>query len=126
MHGRICIVDDNIDITISFKSGLETYGYKVQTYNDPVLALSNFSSESYELLLIDIRMPIMNGFELYEKIREKDAAVRICFITAFIAYYYAILEEYPNIDCKCFIEKPIEISRLAKIIEKELNIYHGW
>jgi CheY-like chemotaxis protein len=67
-------------------------------------------------------MPKMNGFELCNKIRQKNTVTRICFITAFHAYYEALLEEYPNIDCKCFIAKPIEIINLVKIIEAETRL----
>jgi DNA-binding response OmpR family regulator len=67
-------------------------------------------------------MPKMNGFELCNKIREKNTVTSICFITAFHAYYEALLEEYPNIDCKCFIAKPIEIINLVKIIDAEIRL----
>jgi DNA-binding response OmpR family regulator len=114
-------VDDNEDITITFRKGLEEYGYEVDTYNDPLVALSAIQPEYYDLLLIDIRMPQMNGFELGRKIRMKNQSVKICFITAFQAYYEALLEEYPKIDHRCFISKPIEINNLAKIIESEIR-----
>jgi DNA-binding response OmpR family regulator len=121
LNGRICIIDDSEDITITFRKGLEEYGYKVDTYNDPLVALSAVQPESYDLFLIDIRMPKMNGFELGRKIRMKDQSVKICFITAFQAYYESLLEEYPNIDHRCFISKPIEINSLANTIKSEIR-----
>jgi PleD family two-component response regulator len=80
--GRILIVDDDPDITLSFSIGLEDGGFEVFTYNDPQDALANFKPISYDLLLVDINMPKMNGFELYTKILEVDLNVKICFITA--------------------------------------------
>lgn len=66
MKNRILAVDDEPDITHVLKIGLEAKGFIVETYNDPLQALSNFKSESYDLLLLDIRMPGLNGFELYK------------------------------------------------------------
>ncbi len=76
-------MDDESDITSSFKAGLEQYGFIVSTYNDPVLALSEFKAGLYDLLIADIRMPGMSGLELYEKIKQIDQRIDICFITAF-------------------------------------------
>ena len=64
---RILIVDDEDDINLLFKMVLEDDGYKVDTFNDPLVALQNFSAGSYDLLLLDMLMPNMNGFELYSK-----------------------------------------------------------
>jgi|SRR5215204_7599410 len=83
------------------------------------IALSNFKPFFYDLLLIDIRMPNMTGFEFGLKIREVDANVKICFITAFDIYYESLLEEYPNMDFSCFIKKPSQA--LIERIEKELS-----
>jgi CheY-like chemotaxis protein len=80
--GRILIVDDDPDITLSFSIGLEDGGFKIYSYNDPSDALLNFKPGFYDLLLIDINMPKMNGFELCTKILEIDLNVKICFITA--------------------------------------------
>ena len=118
---RILIVDDDQDIILSFKVTLEDYGFKVDTRNDALLALSQFKPRFYDLLLIDIRMPNMSGFELSEKIREADPDVKICFITAFDIYYESLLEEYPNMDFNCFIKKPISTQALLERIELELS-----
>lgn len=78
----ILVIDDELDITLTFKSALKHNGFKVDAYNDPVLALSYFKPNSYDLLLIDINMPHMNGFELCEQLLKIDANPKICFMSA--------------------------------------------
>ena len=118
---RILIVDDEPGTTLPFKLGLENYGFHVDTYNDPKLALHHFHSGSYDLALIDVRMEGMNGFELVQEMKRIDKNLKVCFITSFKAYYDSLIEEYPNMDHKCFIQKPISIEDLLKHIEKELS-----
>jgi DNA-binding response OmpR family regulator len=81
---RILIVDDDPSITTSFGLALEDSGLfeKVDMCNDPALALSNFRPDKYDIALLDVEMPDLNGYELYNKIREIDNKVRVCFITA--------------------------------------------
>src|ERR687886_3100045 len=79
---RILIVDDECDINLLFKMVLEDNGFKVDTFNDPLVALQNFRASSYDLLLLDMLMPKMNGFELYQKMRMIDDKVKVCFLTA--------------------------------------------
>jgi DNA-binding response OmpR family regulator len=95
---RILIVDDESDITSSFKFGLEQHGFNVSTYNDPVLALSEFEVGLYDLLIADIRMPGMSGLELYEKINQIDPRIEVCFITAFDEYYGQLGKAFPKLD----------------------------
>jgi two-component SAPR family response regulator len=73
------------------------------------------------LLIIDIRMPDMTGFEFYQKINKIDNKAKVCFITAFEVYYRALLEKFGDLERKCFIQKPISIDDLVKRIQKELN-----
>ena len=117
----ILIVDDELDITLAFKKGLESNGFLVDIYNDPVIALSNFKSGFYDLLLLDVRMPKMNGFELYQEIEKIDKKAKVCFITAFEVYYQALKEIFPTLEVGCFIRKPIEIEDLVKKINSEIN-----
>jgi DNA-binding NtrC family response regulator len=120
-NGSILIVDDELDITLAFKKGLERNGFLVDIYNDPILALSNFKSGFYDLLLVDVRMPKMNGFELYQEIEKIDKKAKVCFITAFEVYYHALKEIFPTLEVGCFIRKPIEIDDLVKKINSELH-----
>jgi DNA-binding response OmpR family regulator len=119
---RILIVDDDAGITLAFKKGLEADGFKVDTFNDPLEALSNFKGSMYDLLLLDVRMPKMNGFELYKELEKIDSHVKVCFITAFEVYYEALREVFPSLEVECFIRKPIEIASLIKMIKSELNV----
>jgi DNA-binding response OmpR family regulator len=118
---RILVVDNDRDIALFFKLALDDAGFEVEEYYDPVKVLLNFKFGYYDLLLIDIRMPKMNGFELYKKLREKDTKFKICFITSFEIYYKSILEEHPSIkkEVKCFIKKPITQKDLVNRIKKE-------
>jgi two-component system, OmpR family, response regulator ChvI len=114
---RILLVDDEADITFSFSIGLEDSGFKVDTFNNALSALSAFRSGSYKLALLDIKMPEMNGIDLCKEIRKIDSIVRICFLTAFDSRY----EEFRRYS-DCFIRKPITIDDLVKKVKKELMI----
>jgi DNA-binding response OmpR family regulator len=117
---RILIVDDEPGITLAFKKGLENEGFEVDTFNDPTAALANFKANSYSLLLLDVKMPRMNGFELYREIEKIDNQVKVCFITAFEVYYEALKEIFPDLEAGCFIRKPVEITELVKRIKAEI------
>ena len=111
---RILVVDDDTDVISTFKMILEMNGFEVDAYTSPTLALSNFKPNSYGLLLLDIRMPIMNGFELYRKMKSIDSRVEVCFITAFEDYRDEFKESFPMLDeAKYFIRKPKAIQDLV-------------
>lgn len=113
---KILIVDDEPDITLTLGKGLEQGGYEVHVFNDPLVALSNFKPDTYDLLLLDIKMPNMTGFELYRKLKEIDSNVKVCFITAFETYYEKFRQEFfPLEEIKGFIRKPIQIQDLIRI-----------
>jgi len=111
---RILLVDDEIDVISLFKMVLEMNGFEVDAYTDPVAALSDFKANSYGLALLDIRMPNVNGFELYKKIREVDNNIKACFITAYEDYRQEFKGSFPELDeIKCFIGKPKAIEDLV-------------
>ena len=118
---KILLVDDERDITIAFRVSLESNGFIVDTFNDPEEALSNFKAELYDLLLIDIKMPKMNGFELYQEIAKVDNRAKVCFITAFEVYYKSLRELFPSTNVDCFIKKPITTDELVQRIRTELD-----
>jgi DNA-binding NtrC family response regulator len=112
---RILIVDDEPDIISVFKMVLEMNDFEVDAYNDPLSALSNFKQNAYGLVILDIRMPHINGFELYKKIRAVDDKVNVCFMTAFEDYRQEFKKSFPMLDeIKCFIRKPNAVEDLVK------------
>ena len=120
---RIFLVDDNYDHTVTFKVGLELAGFEVDAYNDSAIALSKFKPDYYDLMLIDIKMPKMDGFELYEKISKIDNKVRVWFITAYERYDKPLKEVPPKSREMILkvVEKPIEIDILVKQIKSVLD-----
>jgi DNA-binding response OmpR family regulator len=125
---RVLIVDDDPDITLTFKKGLEAENekssnlfFEVSTYNDPINALSEFKPNLYDLLLVDINMPKMDGLEFSAKILEQDINVRVCFITATEINTRALREQYSSLSIGCFIKKPVTIENLVERVKAELN-----
>jgi len=118
---KILIVDDEPDITLSFKMILENNDFKVDSYNDPLEALNSFEPSSYDLLLLDIRMPKMDGFQLYDELRKKDQAVKVIFITAFDVNYEALRKMYPHLRIESFVRKPVDSEHLIGAVRTELG-----
>jgi two-component system catabolic regulation response regulator CreB/two-component system response regulator ChvI len=123
---QIMVVDDESDLTLYYRTSLEYYGFIVDTFNEPTKALSNFKSDYYDLVILDIKMPDMNGFELYTKLKEKDPKVKACFLTASELYYEEFRDkEYDSLDKELFIRKPIEndelIEKIKRLIPKQCN-----
>jgi DNA-binding response OmpR family regulator len=101
---------------------LEYHGFKVDSFNDPQEALSKFKPGSYDLIILDIKMPKMDGFELYHEIKKKDNNAKVCFLTASELYYEEFRkEEYCALDRNLFIQKPIDNEDLVKEINKMLK-----
>jgi DNA-binding response OmpR family regulator len=119
---RILLVDDEQDITFALSTGLEDKGFAVDAVNDPQEALSNFKAGLYDLLLIDVKMPKMNGFELYREIEKIDNKAKVCFITAFEVYYKSLRELFPTTKVDCYIKKPITTDDLVQRIKTELTV----
>ena len=125
---KILIVDDDPDITFSLKKVLEEYNgdeqqkkkgglfeLVVDTFTDPADVVSNYNQPGmYDLLIIDIVMPKMNGFELYEKVKEIDDKAKACFITAHEVYYESLRDLFPGFEVDCFMRKPIENEDLLR------------
>ena len=128
MKNRILIIDDEDDINLLFKMVLEDNGFKVDTFNDPLVALQNFTTDSYDLLILDMLMPNMNGFELYQEIRMIDYKARVCFLTASGINHEefkkraASIASIENDDIvNCFISKPIENEELINRVKAQLS-----
>jgi CheY-like chemotaxis protein len=116
---KILVVDDEADLTLLCSLALEYYGFKVDTFTDPQKALSNYKPGYYDLVILDIAMPKMDGFQLYDEIKKKDRKAKVCFLTASEMYYEEFRKkEYNAIDKNLFIRKPIQNEELLK----EVNI----
>ena len=126
MTKKILVIDDEPDLTYTLEKVLEDNGFKVESFNDPLLALNNYKVNFYDLIILDIKMPKINGFELYIKIREKDPKVKICFLTAIttfkedfrnnrLALGNTLKEDY-------FIHKPIKTEDLIIKLTSIMNL----
>jgi DNA-binding response OmpR family regulator len=121
-NNRILVVDDEPDLTQVSTMALEYHGFKVDSFNDPQEALSKYKPDLYDLVILDIKMPKMDGFELYEELKKKDNNANICFLTASELYYEEFRKkEYCSLDRNLFIRKPIENEKLVKEINKMLK-----
>jgi DNA-binding response OmpR family regulator len=121
LQGRknILVVDDEPDLTLLCGLALEYYGFKVYTFNDPQEALSNYKPGYYDLVILDIKMPKMDGFRLYDEIKKKDQKAKVCFLTASELYYEEFRKrEYDAIDKSLFIRKPIDNEELIKEVNR--------
>jgi two-component system catabolic regulation response regulator CreB/two-component system response regulator ChvI len=120
---KILLVEDEPDIALAFKIGLEDSGFIVDAYINPKEASVNFKPDIYDLLLLDIKMPELNGIEFYQRMREIDKKVKVCFITASeFRYYETITKEiFPVLGVRRLLRKPIRINDLVKSITQELE-----
>ena len=113
------VVDDESDLTLFYSMSLEYQGFEVEAFNDPKKALSNFKPDYYDLVVLDIKMPDMDGFELYNEILKIDSKANVCFLTASELYYKEFREkEYNALDKDLFIRKPIGNEELIKVINQ--------
>jgi CheY-like chemotaxis protein len=120
---RIMAVDDEQDITTTLKVGLGVDGpFDVDIFNDSKSALASFKPNFYALVLIDIRMPCMDGFELYEGLKKIDPDVKVCFLTASEMYHEEAREkDHSYLRDDVFIQKPITTHDLIMEINNKIN-----
>jgi YesN/AraC family two-component response regulator len=123
---KLMVVDDEKDILRIIKRDLEadTNSFRVDTFSSSELALQAFDNrpkDYYDLILTDIRMPKINGFELYRRIKEKNPSMKIAFITAFEINKEEFNKVLPSIDVKDFIIKPISMSHLIVKLKSIVN-----
>ena len=112
------VVDDELDICLVLKIVLENNGFLVDYYYNPILALDDFKPNFYDLIILDIQMPDMNGFQLYREIKKRELKAKICFLTA----SESLLDiEYKFSSVYTIIKKPIENNDLIRIINSLLN-----
>ena len=126
MTKKILLIDDEPDVTYTIKSILEEHEFKVYTFTDSILALDNYKVNFYDLIILDILMPKMDGYELYTKLREKDSPVKICFLTAITTFNEDFRRIRMTLGKKInedyFIQKPIKTEELVKKITSIINL----
>jgi DNA-binding response OmpR family regulator len=117
------IVDDEYDMNLLFKMILEENGFKVDTFTDPLSALENFKEQDgmYDMIILDIKMPEMNGFELYRHIKKIDDKAKVCFLTAGEMYYGVYTDIFNSLDAEYFIRKPIDNEELVKRVNNMIS-----
>jgi len=121
---RILLVDDERDLNVAIRIVLEENGFKVDSFTDPSQALENFTADLYDLVILDVKLPGMDGFSLYTKIKKLDDEVRICFLTAADkAYYENLKKHYSSIKENCVIHKPVDNESLLEVIKSVLWTY---
>ena len=121
-HKRILVVDDNPDIVFTLRVGLESDPtVQIFSYDNPVTALVEFKPNFYDLLLIDVNMPLLDGFQLAQNLVRRDLNIRVCFMTSGEININAAREVHPLKSIGCFIKKPITTEQLLRRIKAELE-----
>lgn len=114
---KIMVVDDETDVISVLEIVLEENGFEVDTFEDPIVALKSYRAGVYDLLILDIKMPEMDGFELYDRIKKIDDNAKVCFLTASEMYYM----NSRKLDKDLLIQKPIANEDLVEEINKILS-----
>ncbi|MGB6593154.1 MAG: response regulator [Candidatus Nitrosopolaris sp.] len=118
MVKRILVVDDESDVCFVLEKVLNENGYVVDSYEDPLLALEKFNADLYDLIVLDIKMPDLNGFSLYREIKRLDKKANVCFLTAGEMYYGVYSDIFSSLPPNRFIRKPMENEELLKRIKE--------
>ena len=122
---KVLLVDNEPDVTYAIRTVLEDNGFEVDPFNDPVLVCDTYKSNYYDLVILDIKMPKMDGFQLYDCIRQKDRKTKICFLTA-SEMFYESLRQARNLlgdmlGEQYFIQKPIKTDELIRRLTDLIN-----
>jgi two-component system response regulator ChvI len=115
------VVDDESDIALTIKKALEREDFEVDAFTDPQKAIESFEPRKYAMLLTDVRMPDMSGFELYREVRKRDGEIRVAFMTAFEVNKDEFRKVLPSTDVKCFFKKPIRVDELVERVRQETS-----
>ena len=121
---RILIVDDEKDAGRTLKMMLENYGFDIDCFTDPALALEKFKPNLYDLIILDIRMPETNGFELYDQLNSRDSNIKTLFITALSSvepYNTQNSKVFPLRGKRHFVMKPVSSEELLQQVYEMMN-----
>jgi len=116
MPKRILLVDDESDVSFALERILDGNGFTVHSYQSPILALQKFKADFYDLVILDIKMPEINGFDLYRQIKRLDKKAKVCFLTAGEMYYGVYSDIFSSLPANYFMRKPIDNRGLMKWI----------
>jgi CheY-like chemotaxis protein len=120
---RILAVDDEPDMVIMLKMALERVGFNIDIFNDPVLALETYKPNRYDLVILDVKMHKMNGFELYNRLKNMDPGIKVCFLTASTEEYREKLMKETN--CKLnkdlFMDMPLRVNVIIEEVVKRMG-----
>ena len=118
----ILLLDDEFDIITAFTLVLEDKGFHVFGFTDPLVALKHFqmNSEQYRLVISDIRMPIMNGYEFIKKVKQSKPQVKVFIISAFEINDIEFRRELPHVKVDEIIQKPILLEDFAGVVSKHM------
>lgn len=116
---RIMVVDDDLDIATILQSTLRKAGFFIAAYTNPKKALSDYKPRDYDLVLLDVRMPGMTGYELYAELKKLDCDIKVIFFTAFDVRQ-EIVKLFPELDAKCILKKPVEARVLVEAIHRRI------
>ena len=119
---RVLLVDDDPDIVDVVKRGLEMRGLPVDAFVDPEKALQAFRPDTYDIAILDVRMPKINGFQLYREILKRDDKVRVRFFTAFEEFREEFKRAFPDLVERRFIKKPTTIGKIAEVLLADLKM----
>ena len=122
---KVLLVDNEPDVTYAIRTVLEDNGFEVDPFNDSVLVCDTYKSNYYDLVILDIKMPKMDGFQLYDRIRQKDRKTKICFLTASEMFYESLRQARNLIGDvlgeQYFIQKPIKTDELIRRLTDLIN-----
>jgi DNA-binding response OmpR family regulator len=121
---KILVVNDEPDVTTMLKMTLERAGFRVDTFNDPVLVFKGYKPHTYDLVILDVIMPELDGLDLYTQLKRKDSGINICFLTASSEPYREELlkEKYNQLSRDLFLEMPLPTSELIREVKKRMQI----
>jgi DNA-binding response OmpR family regulator len=120
---KILFVDNEPDMTTMLKMALGHAGFTVDIFNNPLLALKNFKLNLYDLALLDVMMPEMDGIELYKQLKKIDPSIKVCFLTATSEMYHEELgkERHCHLDKDLFLHMPLSIKGIIEEIKKRIG-----
>ena len=121
MSTRVLLVDDESDVNASLREVLEQNRFKVDCFRSPLLALESFKPHFYDLAILDIKLPEMNGFLFYREIKKLDKNLKICFLTAGEMYYGVYSDIFSSLPASYFMRKPINNAELITRINQIIN-----